>query len=112
METMKISSIKISKDTLASSGVSKEEKTEDITEDKVTKIQQDAGGSSKDDPLHCRACNKTFGNTHGFDQHRRDNHNIVKPANNGETEEIAQASEETLPFDCIAEELGCKEEFW
>ena len=97
---------------LASSGIPKEEKTKDITEDKVAETQQNAGGSSKDDRLLCRACNKTFRSTHGFDQHRRDKHNILKPANNGETEEIAQASQVTLPFVCIAKDLDCKEKFW
>ncbi|KAJ4137305.1 hypothetical protein NW768_002888 [Fusarium equiseti] len=49
---------------LISSDVPKEEKTEDATEDKVAKTQQDAGEPAKNDPLHCRACNKTFRTKH------------------------------------------------
>ncbi|CAG7561244.1 unnamed protein product [Fusarium equiseti] len=52
----------------------KEEQTEDIHKDQVAETQQDSGGPSKDNPLNCRACNKTFGSTRGFDGHQRTKH--------------------------------------
>ncbi|RFN42705.1 zinc finger, c2h2 type domain-containing protein [Fusarium flagelliforme] len=60
---------------LTSPEIFKEEQTEDIPKDKGTETQQDAGEPSKDHPLHCRACNKTFGSTRGFNVHQRTNHN-------------------------------------
>jgi len=103
----------------ASSEILKEGEVGDITEDKVAETQQDTGETAKDNNPRCITCDKTFRSTHGFDQHQRDKHNIVKPTNNAKKEEKtpknkenAQASEQTLPVSCIGQGLGCKEKFW
>lgn len=80
---------------LTSSGVPKEEKTEDITEDKVAEAQQDAEEALKNNPLHCIVCDKTFRGKHGFDQHQHDKHGIIKPTHNAKKEKEAVSEEQT-----------------